>query len=151
MTNATLNISSAQFTDIGTYTVVVSNAFGSVVSSGATLDVISPPFITLQPTNRTVRAGTDVTFLATAAGTPTLSYQWTFNGADIPFPYAVASALVLSNVQPTNSGLYSMRVTDIHGIAETIPAVLTVTDSPPYFIQHPTRATQIKAPQQTSW
>ena len=135
VTNATLTISNAQFSDIGAYSVIVSNAFGSVVSSEATLMVISPPFITQQPSDRKVRAGSDVTFSAAANGTPTLRYQWNFNGVEIPG--ATSTTLALSNVQPGQSGLYHLRVTNLYGTALTVRASLTVTDSPPYFLRFP--------------
>ncbi|MSU20737.1 MAG: hypothetical protein EXS30_05010 [Pedosphaera sp.] len=51
-TSATLALSKVQATDAGNYTVVVSNAGGSVTSSPATLTVLNPatpPTITLQP------------------------------------------------------------------------------------------------------
>ena len=132
---ATLSIRNLQISDIGIYAVVVRNAFGSVFSSGASLNVISPPFITKQPTNRTVRAGSDVILSAAASGTPPLSYQWNFNGTDIPF--ATGTTLFRSNVQPEQSGIYFMRVTNLYGAAETIRVSLTVTDSPPYLLRHP--------------
>lgn len=130
-----LSINNAQFAAAGIYSVTVSNAFGLVASTGATLTVISPPFITQQPVDRTVRAGADVTFAATANGTPPLRYQWTFNGADIPG--ATANILTIGNAQTEQSGYYSMRVTNLYGGTQTIRAMLTVTSSAPYFLRVP--------------
>ena len=134
-TNASLSISNAQFSDIGTYTVVISNAFGSVISSGAVLTVISPPFLTQQSaTNQTVPAGTDVTLSVSAQGTPPLSYQWLFNGTNLSG--ATNAALLLTNVQPGASGDYSLIVTNLYGSTQT-DMLLTVTDSPPYILTQP--------------
>src|SRR5205085_7228168 len=61
------------------FTVVVSNAAGSVTSTAATLTVTSvmvAPTITTQPASQTVSAGQTATFTVTAAGTAPLSYQW---------------------------------------------------------------------------
>ena len=44
----------------------------------------TPPTITLQPTNKTVLAGSNVTFNVSVDGTGPLTYQWRFNGADLP-------------------------------------------------------------------
>lgn len=139
---ASLSIANAQIDDAGAYSVIVSNAFGLVASTNATLTVISPPFITQQPVDRTVRAGSDVTLSAAADGTQPLRYQWNYNGTDIPG--ATGNSLTYGNVQPSQSGYYFMRVTNSYGSTHTIRALLTVTDSPPYFVRFPSN--QIAVP-----
>src|SRR5204862_8363192 len=60
------------------FTVVVSNAAGSVTSSAARLPVVAafgPALITSQPASQTVTAGQTATFTVTATGTAPLSYQ----------------------------------------------------------------------------
>ncbi len=132
---ATLTISNAQFSDIGTYTVVVSNALGSVISTGALLNVASPPFITSQSaTNQTVRAGTDLMFSASADGTPPLSRQWFFNGNMLAGK--TNSSFALTNAQPGDSGIYALLVTNSYGSTQAVFS-LTVTDSPPYILRQP--------------
>jgi hypothetical protein len=44
----------------------------------------APPTITTQPTNQTVLAGSNVTFTVAVAGTGPFSYQWQFNGTNLP-------------------------------------------------------------------
>lgn len=134
-TNATLTITNLQISDMGTYTVVVSSAFGSVISSGATLVVISPPFITEQPSNRIVRAGSDVTLTAGVNGTPPLWYRWNFNGTN--FPWQSYAALYLPNVEPAASGQCYLTITNRYGSTQTLTASLTVTDSAPYILLQP--------------
>ena len=85
--------------------------FGSVTSSGAVLTVMSPPFIVQQFSNITARAGSNVLLQVTAQGTPPLSYQWFFN--DNPVLGATTTFLSLANVQPANSGLYSVLVSNV--------------------------------------
>lgn len=138
-TTTSLIISNAQFADAGTYTVIVSNAFGSVQSTGATLTVISPPIITLQPVGRTVIAGTNITLTAAATGTPPLSYQWLLEGA--PLAGATKTSLSLSNVQSSQSGNYSLRVTNVYGPTDSTNALVTVLESPPYILTQPTNRT----------
>src|SRR5437762_11337347 len=68
------------------FTVVVSNAVGSVTSNAAALAVNAAPLaptITTQPASQTVTAGQTATFTVTATGTAPLSYQWQKNGTAI--------------------------------------------------------------------
>lgn len=128
-TTANLTFSGIQFGDTGTYTLRVTNAFGSVMTTGAVITVIGPPTITLQPLSQSVQASSNVTLIATAEGTPVLGYQWLFNGA--PLAGAAASSLSLANVQPSTTGIYSLLVTNAYGSAQSADALLTVTDTPP--------------------
>ncbi|HEX5218170.1 MAG TPA: immunoglobulin domain-containing protein [Verrucomicrobiae bacterium] len=139
VTNDTLSISNAQFADIGNYSVLVSNAFGLVRSSSAMLTVVSPPIITFQPVGRTVVAGTNITLNAAATGTPPLSCRWLFNGT--PIPGAVGTSLSLSNVQPSQSGNYSLLVSNVYGVTESSNALVTVLESSPYILKQPTNTT----------
>ena len=63
--------------DEGGYDVVVTNASGSVTSSVATLTVLIPPSITVQPTNQTTVVGDylGAEFDVAVSGTQTLNYQ----------------------------------------------------------------------------
>ncbi|NOS71479.1 MAG: hypothetical protein HOP33_16330 [Verrucomicrobia bacterium] len=135
VTNASLSISNAQFTDIGRYTVIVSNAFGSVQSSGAVITVISPPIITTQPVGQTVIAGTNISLSASAIGTPPLSYQWLLGG--VPVAGANSSSVNLTNVQSSQSGIYSLLVSNAYGAVESSNALVTVLESPPYILTQP--------------
>lgn len=44
----------------------------------------TPPAITAQPTSQTNLAGTNVTFTVAVSGTGPFTYQWQFNGANLP-------------------------------------------------------------------
>ena len=64
------------------YRVTVSNAYGTVTSSNATLTVITAPTISTQPAAQSVVVGQTASFSVTATGTvPT--YQWRKNGSNI--------------------------------------------------------------------
>jgi hypothetical protein len=67
------------------FSVIVTNAYGSVTSAGATLTVTPPvpPTIATQPAGQIVVAGQTATFSVAASGTPPLTYQWTKNGSAI--------------------------------------------------------------------
>ena len=67
------------------YGVIVTNGQGSTPPATATLSVVTPaaPAITTQPLAQVVAVGQTATFSVVASGSPTLSYQWTLNGANI--------------------------------------------------------------------
>ena len=121
-TNYTKN--NVQPADAGNYSVVVSNAGGSVASADALLTVLVPPVITSGPASQTVAQGSNVTFSVSATGTPPLSYQWKFNGANIAG--ATTNSYTTNNVQLANAGTYSVVVTNAAGNAASVNAVLTV-------------------------
>jgi hypothetical protein len=124
-TNGTLTIQNVQSTDAGTYAVVATNGLGSVTSSSATLTVVyPPPSILTQPTNVSTQPGGLATFSVTATTVPTPSYQWRKDGN--PISGATSNTLVLTNVQASNAGRYSVVVSTAYGSVTSVEAVLTV-------------------------
>jgi hypothetical protein len=115
----------AAATDTGGYAVVVTNAFGSVTSTVATLTVLLPPVITSQPQPLTLKAGTNATFSVSATGDAPLDFQWRFNGADISG--ATASSYTRSNVTLFDGGNYSVVVGNSAGDVVSTNALLSVT------------------------
>ena len=96
------------------------------------------PAISLQPSSQTARAGSNVTFLAEAIGTPPLGCQWLFNGGLLYG--ATSNSLVLTNVQPEQAGGYSLVFANASGSITSIVATLTVL-VPPVFSAQPTDQT----------
>lgn len=128
-TQSSVVLSPASLGDSGNYSVWVTNAYGSATSALATLTVLDPPIITLQPASQTVGAGTAVTFSVTATGGNPLSYQWfkdqgAISGATLP-------DLTLPSATPGDAGNYSVLVTNIYGSATSAVAALTVIVPPP--------------------
>jgi hypothetical protein len=123
-TNVSLTLTDVQASRAGTYSVTVTDAAGSTTSSNAVLTTVSPPTITSSPASQSVVAETTVTFSASATGTSPLSYQWQFDGANIPG--ATNASLTITNVQTANAGNYTMTVNNPFGSAVTSNAVLTI-------------------------
>jgi hypothetical protein len=84
------------------------------------------PFITVQPVNRKVLQGTNVSFEVEAAGTPPLSYQWSLNGTNIDG--ATNSLLNLYDIQLDDAGSYAVVITNDVGSVTSSNAVLTITN-----------------------
>lgn len=83
-TNAALNLANVQWSDTGNYQVIITNSYGSVTSSVATLTVGNPPVLVSQPASQMVLAGTNLVLIVAAAGDGPFTYQWKFNGTNLP-------------------------------------------------------------------
>ncbi len=122
-TNATLVLMNVQQVS-GRFAVVVCDPSGSITSRLAKLTVIFPPSITNQPSSRLAEVGDTVSFAASATGTIPLSYQWRLN--DTNLAGKTSANLILTNVQFTNAGRYTVVVTNLAGATNSQVAVLTV-------------------------
>jgi hypothetical protein len=123
-TASTCFIGSAQSSNVGSYSVVVTNIAGAATSSPALLTVLIPPSIATQPQTQSVKPGTNATFSVAAAGTPPLGYQWLFGSSTIPG--ATASTYTRSSVQIADAGNYSVLITNVAGSSLSSNALLTV-------------------------
>jgi hypothetical protein len=144
-TNNVLTISNAQTNNSGTYSVIVTNAVGSVTSSNAVLTVTDQPLILVQPTNQTAAAESTVRLVVIAVGIEPLSYQWRMNGTNLvngdPLDGVTNNELTISNAQTNNSGTYSVIVTNVAGLVISSDAELKVTNVPPSITLQPTSQT----------
>ena len=130
-TNFTFTLASAQLSNGGKYSVTITNAAGSTNSAFATLTVTNIPglpAITTQPTNQVVAQNSNATFTVVATGTAPLAYQWFFN-TNTPLLNATNPSLVLTNVQATNAGAYSVRVTNSVGAVTSAIVTLTLNST----------------------
>lgn len=134
----------------GNYTLtaqVIDDSGRAVISSPASFTVAAPspkPALSQQPSGQTLHAGSDAAFWVRAYGPGPLCYQWQFDG--VPINGATNSFLLLSNVQLTDAGSYTVAVTNPGGSTSSQPAFLTVnpatlppviTNGPPslYFVR----------------
>ncbi len=125
-TNSTLTLYDVQGANAGTYTVRVTNDFGFTVSSNATLAVSpSGPAITQQLGNQTNVINNDILLTVATKGTRPMTYQWYFNGA--VFDQTSSNTLVISGLQFSNAGNYSVVVSNSLGQVTSSVARLTVT------------------------
>lgn len=132
-TNAILQITFATTNQAGYYSVVVSNAVGSVTSSAALLTVISTaPFILTQPQPTTTTNGEPFTFSVVAAGKSPLKYQWYTNSVSAVFGllHQTNSSITFPSASNNLAGNYLVVVTNSLGKATSSPALLTVLTKP---------------------
>ncbi len=126
-TDSSLALIGVSTNDQGTYRVVVTNSYGSIVSAGASLTVnttLTPPSITTQPSSQTVTLGGSTMFTVTATGTQPLDYQWSFNGTDISGQ--TNSSLNVLNASQADQGSAPQRESNPGGTTNSQPASLTV-------------------------
>jgi hypothetical protein len=130
---ASLTISSLAVSNSGNYSVIVSNAYGVATSLVANLSVSLvpvPPSITNGVANIVNFIGNIQSLSVNPRGTPPFSYQWYFGGTALAdgtkYNGSEASSLIVSNLQLTDSGSYSLVISNQGGQISNLLARLTV-------------------------
>jgi hypothetical protein len=133
-TNSTLLLINVTASHVGTYHVVLTNAYLSVTSNPAMLSLnpAAAPLFTRHPTGAVVRVGSNVTFQAFAVGTTPIDYTWTRNGQALG---AAGASLTLTNVQTADAASYVAIATNNFGTATSLVAVLTVDAKPRILVE----------------
>jgi hypothetical protein len=132
----TLTINNATSAYDGSYSVVVSNAYGFVTSSVTVLTVVLTPFIapTLAATNRFL-LGNAITLSVGEVGDPPFTNAWYLNGVLLTnggeISGATTTTLTISNAQQSDVGTYEFTVTNAYGFASSSGYV--IVDSEPTF------------------
>ncbi len=144
-TAAVLNLNAVSLSSSNyNYQCVVSDFYGSVTSSAATLTVTAtsmPPVIgTVQ--NLTNYIGNNVSITVNVTGTDVKGgYQWYFKGNPLSdaneYSGTATPTLSISQAALGDAGNYSVSVTNLAGSASNIVAVLTLVYAPPALVQPP--------------
>ncbi len=125
-----LNLLNVQPNEAGNYQLVVTNNYGSATSSIATLIVLTPPSITIQPTNQAALIGGTIVFYSGATSQSPMSYQWAKDGNAVINGGRISGAdtptLTISNLQMCDVGNYQFEAGNTNGTAASTPASLMI-------------------------
>ena len=129
-TSATYTINTTSASDAGSYTVTVTNQVGSISSAAAqlTFNGLAPKLSIVATSNLNLNVGQTATFSAVATGTGTLNYQWYLNGQIISG--ATSSTYTIPSVALSDSGNYTVSVTNNYGSATSNQLTLAVNQLP---------------------
>lgn len=112
-TNSILTLTNASVAQVGSYSVVLSNQWGTLTSSNAVLTLNYPPAFASQLQDQTVIVGSNVTLSSVATGSDPISYQWLYNG--IAIVGATNSTLQLTNIAVAVAGSYQIVAANAYG------------------------------------
>jgi hypothetical protein len=122
-----LTIANLMPSDAGTYVMVVSNAFGSAITTAATLELGAGPAVKVQPATATrVVEGNRVTLSVTAAGAATLFYQWMAGDSIIPGANSRTLTFSAASLDDVTAPFYTVLIYNSFGFALSAPAEVIV-------------------------
>lgn len=137
-TSTTLMFTATSADNGNQYRAVFTNSSGTATSTAATLTVVVT--MTSDPSDQSVCQGSTATFSTTASGIGPFSFVWKkgatiLNNGDLGGRVTItsgsnSSTLMISNVQASDAGTYSVETTGSCGTA-TQSASLTLDSTPP--------------------
>jgi uncharacterized repeat protein (TIGR03803 family) len=119
--------------NLGAYSVIVSNAAGSVTSGSASLTIITgqAPVIVSAPASQTLLPGATATLTVSAVGDQPLAYFWQMNETNLAnggnLSGSATSTLTIRSATVLNSGNYTVLITNSFGSVTSAVAVLKLT------------------------
>lgn len=123
------SIASVGTGDLGSYNVKINNPAGSTVSSSVYLSLFQAPAITSQPQNLNLNVSGFGYLNVGVMGDQPLSFQWDKDGEIILA--ATGSAFQIANAQISDSGNYSVTVSNVAGSVKSDVAIVTVNEPTP--------------------
>jgi hypothetical protein len=130
-TTPTLTVSSIQTSDQAAYDCVITNSCGSVPSNAA--EISCKAIINQQPTGGNLVGGESLVLTAGVTTGGTTTYRWKKDGVNLfnSANYAGVStrSLTIFANDPTESGAYTLTITNTCGGITTVPVQVTITCS----------------------
>lgn len=138
-TKSSYTVDAVSAAHAGTYTVVVTNAAGSVTSDPAVVTVtVAKPTITTAPTAVTVKEGAAFSLKVAATGTG-LSYQWLKGGKAISG--ATTATYSVAKAATSHAGSYTVTVSNAGGSVTSVAVAVAVTVAKPKITTAPKAVT----------
>jgi hypothetical protein len=119
--------------------VYVADSINNTIRASLPITNNSPTIID-QPQSEALAPGSTALFSVVAAGSAPLTYQWSFDGTNIPG--ATAPAYILQNAQTNNAGFYAVTVSNQFGVAISSNALLSL-NGPPFIAVQPESQTAV--------
>ncbi len=144
-TTNTLTLENVAPADAGNYRVIVSNTFGSVTSTSASLTVNAnvPPAIVTQPVDRQVDVGQNATFTVVTNGAIPLNFEWQHLAGNTWQDVGTSSAtLTITAATSADAGSYRVIVSNSLGSQTSDVATLSVSPLPTATITLPATGTR---------
>ena len=134
-TNSSLVFTNIRRADAATYYVNVGNHLATRKSANAVVNVqLVRPDFAVQPADTNLFLGDTLNLSPSVLGS-LLTYQWYFNSTAISG--ATNGSLVVTNAQLTNTGAYSLSVTNAAGGTNSTVANVTVANAAPVISLQP--------------
>ena len=130
-TGANYNVAACTISDIGSYTVEVTNSAGATLSSAALITINASPTLVSAPVGGSFYVGDSILLSAEFTGYPAPTYQWSRNGVDIP--NATGSTYAFTPTATAEGGTYTVTATNTAGTGSA-SALVNVLDTPTSFI-----------------
>jgi hypothetical protein len=135
-TSSSYIIGSVSIGSAGSYKVTVDNTCSSPIdSNSATLTILVPASISVQPVSLTKMAGQSAAFSVTASGTSPLIYQWKKDNT--PISDATFSSYSIASVSSTDAGSYKVTVDNTCSLPIDSTTATLIVHTPPAITLQP--------------
>ena len=130
-TGAIYSVSAASVTNGGSYTVAISNVYGSAVSAAVAVTISAPPLIISQPGSLTLTEGkTAMLSVGAASSLQPVTYSWRKGGVALTdgtrITGSATAQLSISGIVSGDAGSYSVVVSNSAGSVTSSSATVTV-------------------------
>ncbi len=130
-TSSNLSLSGVTPSSDATYSVVVSNPYGSVTDSVPLFVTPSLPAVTIVPAAEKRWIGTELSFAPASLPSVSLTYQWYLNGTNIP---GATSSNYTAVTTSSSAGSYTLIATSTYGAVTSSVSTLTPLTPPNSYV-----------------